>query len=236
MKIRLGNDVRLKIQLPVGSQDGDKAIILSARAFFINSTLKEELQKKYIKKNRFIGRFPIEPFVDEFEPTAYNINSIGLPKYRAFVRNEYNGFGINPNWKDCMPIKEENITVYESQVERTGNPNIVIVTFPAIAQKYAGEYELIITGQIYDEGYANNSRTVTVNTKKVFELVTESSQEEGLDSPVFLEINNAESDITPKDVYVVGGRYNNNSIVLTRNDDTSITVDMSPLSSWYYGE
>ena len=133
MKIRLGNDIRLKIQLPIGSFDGDKSVILSARAFFVNSTLKEDILKKYIKKNRFIGRFPIEPFVDEFEPTKYCINSMGFPKYRAFVHNEYNGFGLKPNWKKSMPIRDVNITVYESTVERTSNPNTVIVTFPASA-------------------------------------------------------------------------------------------------------
>ena len=145
MKIRLGNDIRLKIQIPVETTTGNKASILSARAFFVNTTLEEELKKKYIKKNRFIGRFPIEPFVDEYEPTPYNINCSGYPKYRAFVHTEYKGFGYKPDWKECAPIRDVNITRYESTVERTYNPETIIVEFPAGAQKYEGEYELIVT-------------------------------------------------------------------------------------------
>ena len=144
MKIRLGNDIRLKVQLPNNPVTGQRYNIISARAFFVNATLEEDIQKKYIKKNRFIGRFPIEPFVDEFEPTAYNINCSGNPKYRAFVCNQYNGFGVKPNWKECMPVKDVNITRYESQVDQTVNSNEIVVTFPASAQLYAGKYILII--------------------------------------------------------------------------------------------
>lgn len=232
MKIRLGNDVRLKIQLPVNSAASGFASILSARAYFVNTTLKEKLEKEYIKKNRFIGRFPIEPFVDEYQPTAYNINCSGHPKYHAFVRNEYKGFGVNPNWKECLPIKDVNITVYESAVERTPDPETIIVTLPAIAQKYEGDYELIITAQIYDEGYANNSRTVTINAKHVFELVSDTELEEGVNNPVQLEINNPESE-SRRDIYVVAGQYSDDNVTLVRNDGGSVNIDISP---WYYGE
>lgn len=233
MKIRLGNDIRLKIQLPT---NGSLASILSARAFFVNTTLKEKLEKEYIKKNRFIGRFPIEPFVDEYQPTAYNINCSGYPKYRAFVHNEYKGFGVNPNWKESMPIRDVNITIYESAIERTSDPGTIIVTFPAIAQKYEGDYELVITAQIYDKGYANNSRTVTINTKHVFELVSDTELEEGINNPVHIEINSPESESDDDDIYIIAGRYSNNNVTLVRNDGGSINVDISPISGWYYGE
>lgn len=109
------------------------ANVLTARAFFVNTTLKEKLEKEYIKKNRFIGRFPIEPFVDEFEPCCRNINSVGYPNYRAYVHNTYNGFGVNPDWKKSMPIRDVDITKYQSEVERTVDPDTIIVTFPAEA-------------------------------------------------------------------------------------------------------
>jgi hypothetical protein len=83
MKIRIGNDISLKIQLTFG--DSSSANVLSAEAFFVNTTLKNKLEREYKKKNRFIGRFPIEPFTNEFEPSEYCINSTGFPKYKAFV-------------------------------------------------------------------------------------------------------------------------------------------------------
>ena len=36
-------------------------------------------EKDWKNKSRFIGRFPIEPFTDEYLPTAYDINSSGYP-------------------------------------------------------------------------------------------------------------------------------------------------------------
>lgn len=87
MKIRIGNDIRLKLHLSF-SGDEDKTVnIKSLKVFFINTTLKEKFEKEYIKKNRFVGRFPIEPFLDEFEPTAFAINSGGFPNYYAIVRD-----------------------------------------------------------------------------------------------------------------------------------------------------
>ena len=92
-----------------------------------------------------------------------------------------------------------------------------------------------MTGQIYDSGYTNNSRTVTVNTKNVFELVNDSSLEEITDNSVLLEINNTDSDVQSQDVYVIGGTYNNDNIVLSRNDSASINVDVSAITGWYDG-
>ena len=92
-----------------------------------------------------------------------------------------------------------------------------------------------MTGQIYDSGYTNNSRTVTVNTKNVFELVNDSSLEEITDNSVLLEINNTDSDVRSQDVYVIGGTYNNDNIVLSRNDSASINVDVSAITGWYDG-
>ena len=148
MKIRIGNDIRLKIQLTFG--DSSSANVLSAEAFFVNTTLKNKLEQEYKKNNRFIGRFPIEPFTNEFEPSEYCINSTGFPKYKAFVMNSYNGIGLRPNWKNVAPIKEMEYTVYRTGISRTVDPSIVVVTLPASAQLYEGEYELVVTAKVFD--------------------------------------------------------------------------------------
>lgn len=207
--------------------------IINARAFFVNNTLKEKIEKEYIKKNRFIGRFPIEPFVDEFQPTAHNINNIGFPKYRAFVHNEYKGFGVHPDWKRCFPFGDVNITIYESKIEYKGNNSEdIIVTFPAYAQKYPGEYSLIVIGEVYDEGYSCNKRTITVNRNNIFELVKD-TDEQDLDKPVMIEINNVENQTEQKDIYVVAGKYDNDAIHLNRTDPGVVDIDISPISGWY---
>lgn len=109
------------------------ASIQSLKAVFVNSTLEEKFKEEFIKKNRFIGRFPIEPFVKEFEPCKYNINSTGRGIYRAFVHNEYCGFGLHPNWKKCAPIRDIDITRYFAPVVSTVDPKVKIVDFPAEA-------------------------------------------------------------------------------------------------------
>jgi len=243
MKIRIGNDIRLKIQLPLKNESGEQqpTQILSARAFFINSTLEKELKDKYIKKNRFIGRFPIEPFVNEFEPTKHNINCSGYPKYHAYVHNEYKGFGVYPNWKECFPFKDVNLTRYESDIEYTGDRDKIIVSFPAAAQRFPGKYSLVVVGEIYDAGYKGNKRTVTVNATDLFEIVstTEEQDNEGqtiMDNSALIEINNVDSDLVSSDIYVVSGRYSNNNINLGRSDNAIVAVDISSATGWYEEE
>ena len=233
MKIRIGNDIRLKIQLTFG--DSSSANVLSAEAFFVNTTLKNKLEQEYKKKNRFIGRFPIEPFTNEFEPSEYCINASGLPKYKAYVINSYNGIGLKPNWKNIAPIKEVDYTVYRTGIERTVDPSIVVVTLPASAQLYEGEYELVVTAKVFDQGYANNERTVTANYKNVFELVSD-SQAESVNNPVQIDIVNTSNDEDINDVYVIAGRYDNNSIHLSRNDNAAVNIDISPITQWYDGD
>lgn len=100
---------------------------------------------------------------------------------------------------------------------------------------YEGTYELIVVSQIYDEGYKNNVRTITINHKNVFELVSD-SEEAGVTSPVQIEITN-ESNITPRnDIYVVAGSYSDGNVVLNRNDHGSISIDISPINDWYEGD
>lgn len=229
MKIRIGNDIRLKIRLFFNEDESKTVNVLSIKPYFINTTLKDKFEKEHIKKNRFVGRFPIEPFIDEFEPSAYAINSSGYPKYHAIVKNQYNGFGIRPNWKKSFPIKEVNITEYLAECERTQNRDTVTVTFPAEAQLYPGTYKLVVVAKIYDPGYRNNERTITVDYCNVFELV--SSCEEGVDKPVQINIDNdSESSSVPGDVYVVSGTYSTDSLTLVRNDGRDVNIH---IDDWY---
>lgn len=247
MKVRIGNDIRLKVRInanvnlwrfgdafPVQFNTGNTNIQF-ANVYFVNATLKAELEKEYKRKNRFIGRFPIEPFVDEFEPSAYNIHSTGYPKYKAFVFNEYKGFGVNPCWKNTFPIKEVDAVEYLACTERTSNPGEIIATFPAEAQLKVGKYDMIIVAKIFAPGYMNNVRTITLDYKNVFELVN-SLSESDTDIPTDIDIDDPTtepevSDVT--DVYVVSGQYRNNSINIKRNDNRTINIDVSPISGWY---
>lgn len=239
MKIRIGNDIRIKIQLTF-KDENDSANILSAQAFFINRTLKDKIDAEYKKKNRFIGRFPIEPFTNEFDPSAYCINSTGFPTYTQPVPNSYTGYGYKPNWKNCAPIKDMQCTVYHSSIDRTADPSIVYVDFPAHAQRFPGEYDLVVVAKVYDTRYKHNERTVTVDYRNVFELIEWSEQDhtgnEYQFHPVLIEIDNTSDDPTLNDVYVIRGEYNNDAIRLIRNDHTNVDIDVSPITEWYEGE
>lgn len=232
-KIRKGNDIRLKIQLKFTDKD-DFANIQSLRAIFVNTTLKQKVEEEFIKKNRFIGRFPIEPFVDEYQPNEYCINSTGYGKYRAFVYNQYNGFGVTPDWKKSMPIRDVDITEYYAPVESTVDSKVRIINFPAEHQLYEGVYQLVVQATIYDSGYKNSKRVVTVNYNNIFELVEDS--EDATDKPVQIEIINTDPEEPLEDVYVISGVYGDNTISLRRNDNNIIDVDVSPITSWYEGD
>ena len=237
-KIRRGNDIQLKIQLRLNNSD-EFANIQSLRAVFVNSTLKDKLEKEYIKKNRFIGRFPIEPFTDEFEPTAYNVNSTGRHCYRVFVHNQYNGFGVYPDWKKSMPIRDVDYTNYYAEISRTRDTKTVVVTFPAEAQLFDGVYGLVVIAKIYDSGYKNNTRTITTNYNNLFELVGDS--EDATDQKVQIEVTDAENTEPSGDIYVVSGTYagsvdGKETIKLSRSDNSVVNIDVNSISGWYEEE
>ena len=231
MKIRIGNDVSLRIQIKLGDST-DYANIQSAQAFFVNTTLKDKLEAEYKNKNRFIGRFPIEPFVNEFQPTPYNINSLGYPKYHTYVFNEYKGFGVQPEWENCFPIKEVNITEYRAEIQHTNTPSVIQVLFPAEAQLYTGKYKLVIVARVYDPGYKNQVRTITTDYNNLFELV-DNIDDADVNEASLIEITNTSETDELQDVYVVSGQYNDDFINIRRNDGGVIHVDISPVSSWY---
>lgn len=225
MKIRIGNDVRLNISVTLGNEV-DYTNIQSMRVIFVNSS---------VAKNRFIGRFPIEPFSDEFTPDQYCVNSLGHPKYRAKIRNRYNGFGVYPDWNKCLPVEQPIAIEYQNRVVNIDNPQSVSVTFPAIAQKHVGIYDIIIIANIYDQSYEHGIRTTTVDVKNVFELVS-SSQEADTVGPVQIDIDDNTTTSDVDDIFIVSGSYSNNDIRLRRNDNGVINIDVSSISGWYEGD
>lgn len=231
-KVKIGNDVRFKIQLSLGE---DTANILAIQGFFVNTTMKENIIKEYNRVNKFIGRFPIEPFKKEYEPNAYNINSCGIrSKYHAAVANMYAGFGVYPEWEKPDICKMLAQCTYRAEIERTKDPKVVIVTFPAEAQHFAGKYELTISAKVYDENFKNGQRTVNATFSNLFELVD--SQLEAIDNPVQIELVNSSDADSLQDVYVIAGKYDNNSIHVNRNDTGIVDIDISPITQWYEGD
>lgn len=231
-KVKIGNDVRFKIQLSFGEETAN---ILALEAFFVNVTRKESIEKEYGRINKFIRRFPIEPFKKEYEPTDYNINSCGIRStYCAVPANMYNGFGVYPNWNKPDIDAMFASCIYKSEVERTSDPKVVIVTFPSEFQRFVGKYDLTIIAKIYDPAYKNNSRTVSATLPGMFELVD--SQMEAIDNPVQIEIVNTDDTESLQDVYVIAGKYDNNSITVNRNDRGIVDIDISPITQWYEGD
>ena len=166
--------------------------IRSIKAIFINTSKQQEYDNNLKKKTRFISRFPIEPCIEAFKSTEYNICNSGYPTYRAYPVKRlfapYHGFGVNPDWCDIYPTPKQNDTEYIADVAATSDPNIISVSFPAEQQLHVGTYKLIIVAKLYVPGYNhNNVRTVTIDLPEVFELV--SSSEEAYNSDITINVH-----------------------------------------------
>lgn len=237
MKIRIGNDIcaRVTIQL----QGYDVVNIQSIKACIINKTKKAEIENDWKNKSRFIGRFPIEPFTDEYLPTAYDINSSGYPQYFATVPHRYNGFGVYPDWTHLFPKAELNVTEYMAQVRRTNDPNIIDVLFPASAQLYTGEYKIILVLGVYSPGYnQNNIRTISVDYNNAFELVSSTEDADAGSSAIITidGINDPSFWDSPEDIYTNSGEYQSGYLNLNLTNGNKVNVDMSSIDKWYEGD
>ena len=227
---------------------GNPISIREVKAILINITGRNKFDKAVERKTRFIGRFPIEPFDDFFEPTAYNICNSGHPCYRAFPRRyyttPYGGFGVHPEFGGLykkMPKPQD--FEYNATVLATSEQNIVEVCFPAEHQLYTGLYKLVIVAKVYAPGYnKNNLKTITVDLPGVFELVD--STEAGIDTGVTINVhqiidnlsNRKKDGILSQDVYIDAANFKDNKIILARTDGENINVDMSSISGWYEGD
>lgn len=191
MKIRIGNDIKLLVTL-ISSTTIDSINIKSLEAYVINASKEHEAAENLKNKTRFVSRFPVEPYVDAFCSTAYDIKSSGYPTWRAYPQNyiygSYAGFGPNPYWPGKFkPVPMHNLTEFKAPVKSTAQNNVVEVFFPAEAQLFTGDYNIVIVAKIYESGYSyNNLRTVTMDYENIFTLVNTS--EEGIDSDVTLNV------------------------------------------------
>ena len=254
------------------SPDGTPVSIRSVKAMLVNNSaiedLKEQKRKyreemldhydKLRKNSRFIARFPIEPAMECFAPTPYDICGCGYPTWRAYPKPywmvPYHGFGVRPEWGGiyktiCPPPPAPERPVfpntdefqYVADVAATDHQHIVEVIFPAKHQLHTGKYGLIITAELYAPGFnVHNLKTVTVDVPYVFELVPTS--EEGVDGDIVMEVGNIK-DVLPEgqtisiknDIYVDNGRLSldNDKIQLVRTDGNTVPIDVSSISRFY---
>lgn len=210
MKIRIGNDICLNVTL-LYNANNEYANINSIQAFIINASKEAEFEEDIKNKTKFISRFPVEPYIDAYSSTAYDIKSSGYPTWRAYPKNHvyatYSGFGPHPDWRGKyrhMPM--HNLTQYKAEVKYTEDRSTVKVFFPAEQQLYTGTYNLIVVAKIYDPGYSkDNLRTVTMDYENVFTLVNNSS--DGVDGAVTLNVASTSRSGSVQSVIVQGDTF-----------------------------
>lgn len=207
MKIRIGNDICLNVTL-LYTTNNEYANIHSVQAFLINASKEAEFEADIKDKTKFISRFPVEPYIDAYSSTAYDIKSSGYPTWRAYPRNHiyatYSGFGLHPDWRGkYRHMPKHNLTQYRAEVKYTKDRSTIKVFFPAEQQLYTGTYNLVVVAKVYDPGYSkDNLRTVTMDYENVFILVNKSS--EGIDGAVTLDVASASRSGAAQSVNVYG--------------------------------
>lgn len=259
---------------PIEFQPNGKPVsIISVKAVLINETRKKELEQlrteyfdrmQQIEKNRFdalrkhsrfIARFPIEPAMECFNATPYDVCGCGYPTYRAYPKAylfaPYHGFGVNPHWEGIYkplfpapafppekPISRKlkdsvkDDSKYIAEVAATNHPNIVEVLFPAVHQLHTGVYSMLITAKLYCPGFnASNTKTVTLHVPNVFELV--GSDEYGSASDIVVNVNNIRDILydqyneDPDDIYTEAGSISGYDLgTLTLNRNDGVGVDI----------
>lgn len=234
------------VQQLYGKPIGNPISIRSVKAIFINTTKQQEHNKLIQKKSRFINRFPVEPDCKPFEATQYNICNSGYPTYRAypgrFYTIPYSGYGIYPNFGGLYKqLVDTSNYKYTAEVYATEKQNIVEVSFPAQYQMDLGKYTLVLVVKAYAPGYnSRNLKTITVDMPDVFELV--GSTEEGINTGVSIRtydiIDNLSQgeEYIPSDIYIDRGMYQDNNIMLERNDGQYVNIDLSSATGWYEGD
>ena len=214
--------------------------IRSVKAVLINVTRLKEWREKVNRGTRFVQRFPIEPCLEVFNSTPYDICCSGCPTWRTLP---YGGFGVYPKWnglKDAMAYRKS--VEYKAQVYATDKQNIVEVAFPAEHQLYTGVYKLVIVAKVYAPGFNKyNLKTVTIDVPDVFELV--STTEEGSDTGFYINVLNIIEDLpsaeeqtyqpSVDDIYVRRGNVDEDMLLLNRTDDSTVGIDLSSITSWY---
>lgn len=192
-RIRIGNDIRLRINL-LNMKGIDTINIKSIKVYIINTSREKEKADKIANCTKFISRFPCEPHHTAFEPSAYDLNLAGLPRYYAYPEHHchyfYHGFGLHPDWSHIYPVENcTNDTEFIAPVQATEYKDQVDAYFPANNQLYCGVYKIVVVARIYQPGYGlDNLRTITMDYNNIFRLVDDST---GTNSDVTIEIGAA---------------------------------------------
>lgn len=194
MRIRVGNDIRIIIKL----YSDDKQINFQSVSAFLYNTTQERIRKEKEEKiNRFIGRFPKEPFSNIYSPTEYNINCIGNHYHvKPFVK-VYNGFGVKPDWKDIygchVPPTSRRVEVFFREKK-----NEIELRFPACWQLGEGDYSITVIGEVFDPGFNdNNLRTIVYDYKDVFTLVDKSYGADEFDGNIYVNFEEGDGEDNP---------------------------------------
>lgn len=220
--------------------------IRTVKAFLINSSRKK-MYEDLRKKSRFVSRFPLEPYLEQFTSTQYDIRNSGYPTWRAYPITHalmpWKGFGVNPKWDQIYKaLPAVNDTEYRASVSATDKQNIVNVSFPAKHQLHTGVYDLVLVAGLWAPGYNNkNIKTITVDIPGVFELVSNTAQSN--DDEYFANVEQVVDNLPyepsgiPNDIYVNNGAINNDgNLLLTRSDQTTVEIDLDNVSGWYDNE
>lgn len=250
-KIRIGNDIRLAVDLRKQVLEGDDTLaVRQVTAYLVNTTKVAEYEAKLKERPKFVGRFPREPFSHAYETTPWCLCGCGMPTYNAFPANScslYSGFGVQPYDNINKELADiAKCIQYKAACQSTGAQNIISVYFPAKHQIATGVYKLIVVANVYAPGYnVENIKTLQVDMPDVFELVD--TTEEGIDTGITMFTNvdspaegtaSAEDlgDIIFDDVYVNGGVLSGNNIVLNRTDNIPVSIDVDDIVGWHEGD
>ena len=156
-KIRIGNDIRLAVDLRKVVNEGDDTFaVRQITAYLVNTTKVKEYEDKLNERPRFSGRFPREPFSHDYDTTPWCLCGCGMPTYNAYPVNAacvYSGFGTEPYKLTKELAKIARYIQYKAKCQAAAQQNIINVYFPAKDQFYTGEYKLIIVAKVYAPGY-----------------------------------------------------------------------------------
>ncbi len=251
-KIRIGNDIRLAVDLRKQVLDGDDTLaIRQVTAYLVNTTKVAEYEAKLNERPKFVGRFPREPFSHDYNTTPWCLCGCGTPAYNAFPVNAcgvYSGFGVQPYDKRNKELQDiASVIQYKAECQSTATQNIISVYFPAKHQLAVGVYKLVVVANVYAPGYnVENIKTIQFDVPDVFELV--STSEQGIDTGVIVltyvepptegtaSASDDQTDIFFDDVYVNGGTLSGNNIVLNRTDNIPVSIDIDDVVGWYEGD
>ena len=248
-KIRIGNDIRLAVDLRKVVDEGDDTFaVRQITAYLVNTTKVDEYEAKLNERPRFSGRFPREPFSHDYSTTPWCLCGCGMPTYNAYPVNAscvYSGFGTEPYKLTRELAKIAKYIQYKAKCQAAAQQNIINVYFPAKDQFCTGVYKLVVVAKVYAPGYNDeNLKTIQVDIPEVFELVA--TTEEGIDTGVVIstDVDNAADgtagadtqDAIFTDVYVNGGVLSDGNIILSRTDNNPVSIDLDGVVGWYEGD